>query len=1610
MFKRIRELAHITEEQYLAGLTGLTEDQLFAEGAPDFTRDGLPDGATLCPMFTNSKSGAFFFFTTDMCFLIKTVGPDEVKVLRDMLSDYLAHYERNPDSMINKIIGAYSSDLCAEPFIVMMSTFPLNKDIAMHEVYDLKGSMHGREIKEKEKQAKVVIYKDNDFDQNPQRSFKLTNERRTWFLTRLKADVEFLRRHSLIDYSLLVGIHFRDKKSDLSFHDTNCIEAREGVQEVYYVEIIDYLIEYGGKKKLEHKIRGGMVNKLSKKSRDLDYSALSVTEPTEYSERMVHFITEKTPLASMTSHRRRSSTLSLAGMVAPGALPAASPDPASAGRGRSGRGGGMTLPGVDAAAMEQLMLLSSNGAGQESPAEASPVKSDGEESEDEPQDEDDALGAIEEGGEEDGDEEEDNDDDDGDGEQTDDADLLGEYRIKNPCMLRAGSDIKSAQSVTLDPGDTIEITEVVKLSSGLVRLQCSEGWLSLKPHLVEKVEEEDEEDAVAELQPTPRKMKRPAPSGSGSKSDDRRHSVAVQGKRGGGLLDTEPSSKLDGMEEKMFQVTQTHIKKTSSQIDLKIGGMGLTLFAKGSLLQSFLYQDLTSWSADDGGSTFTIHTKMGATYSFGAEGDAIEMATLMQSYAESVHRASAADRATALLGEYRVKSKAILRAAVETKSEQAGTLKPGQIVEVLQTSVNADGVVRMRCAEGWFSNKPHLVEKIDPSSSFELGANSSLGSPRTPGSPKLRRSLTRRASVAVTDVSTVSALQEDLARSLGVAEEKVFEVTQKHIKKAPARVQLKVGGMGVTLFNGPVHLESLLYARVKGWNATREALVIEVKGDPDVTIRTTEAAEIARLMKSHAESVAHVFKNREGDRGSGSIMEKLQRQDSNGSNGSPRGLALISDEGEVRDSDPSQTASPALSGAETPETQPAAESGGDAGAGDSILDPDASRDLSPTPRETAPSSSTGADVLIQLYDMVVDLMERDASSVTSIWLGAYVTVEGHGQLLKRYAGTNPFDDQPPFNTPRDGRTVHDIMHRLLDVKGIQVDPRDSEAIGTDLSPHARALARSSSIQDLSLQMLMEGVPPGSSPRHSPSPIPRAIEDSPGRGGLDEMDVLEREMAELNADGAPTAAEVAALRSELAEQAKHHADALAAVKSEYVESQAAASRAQEQIQEEREQRSAIADAHNAQAATEAARMSALEADLVEVKHDRDLARAEAERAAARLAAEAEATVPATTPDDHAPAKPAGAHQLQELAAMRKQRDGLLESTAQQRRELEQARAVSSQQAQQIREMDAVHKAAAAAQSVESSRLRADIAERAEVVAAMAASAALPADDIDEAVRLQQRVRELESQLATGQQVSASATAADASMLTIEVERLQAENVGLGKELATYRSRHAQQCNEHAELLSENSKLHSQLRRHASEQQHTVSELRELRSTYDELVNVTQSMSLRTESAQLPGQDPSWEPTRLDISDGNGFDTVRARAEAVQRQVEALEQEMRDLVIAGPFSPKAQPSSAELAASSTPQLSPLRSPPRALSPEALLGSPSSSPTGNGSAPTAPFELGEFLRKPDIQLEKYESRLRAQGALSVEALLNTSLAQLNEMGMTTVEKLRLRRARNE
>lgn len=121
------------------------------------------------------------------------------------------------------------------------------------------------------------------------------------FLAQLDKDVNFLYEHELIDYSLLVGISFQDGADGVTDRGTRALVAKRGVREVYYVELIDYLIKYGAKKKLESNLRGGLVQ-LKAENRGLEFSALSVTQPAEYADRMMAFIRSKAPLV-----RKRTS-------------------------------------------------------------------------------------------------------------------------------------------------------------------------------------------------------------------------------------------------------------------------------------------------------------------------------------------------------------------------------------------------------------------------------------------------------------------------------------------------------------------------------------------------------------------------------------------------------------------------------------------------------------------------------------------------------------------------------------------------------------------------------------------------------------------------------------------------------------------------------------------------------------------------------------------------------------------------------------------------------------------------------------------------------------------------------------------------------------------------------------------------------------------------------------------------------------------------------------------------------------------------------------------------------------------------------------------------------
>lgn len=239
---------------------------------------------------TNSKSGEFFFFSGDFRFLVKTISSKEASVLQHMLPAYQAYIRECPDSWLVRFAGLVRFEVPEMPsrfFIVMSNVF--EGAPKMHDTFDLKGSMYSRKKKEGES-----IGKDQDWFDSGQR-LCLDEVTRRRFCEVHEKDVEFLLSHRVMDYSMLVGIHRPVQVSEDVEVDPDeaaaVAAARRGdlpsalVGEdgtLYFVGIIDFLIEYGFRKRTEnilHIMKGHADD-------------ASCVPPDQYGERQVQFLRE----------------------------------------------------------------------------------------------------------------------------------------------------------------------------------------------------------------------------------------------------------------------------------------------------------------------------------------------------------------------------------------------------------------------------------------------------------------------------------------------------------------------------------------------------------------------------------------------------------------------------------------------------------------------------------------------------------------------------------------------------------------------------------------------------------------------------------------------------------------------------------------------------------------------------------------------------------------------------------------------------------------------------------------------------------------------------------------------------------------------------------------------------------------------------------------------------------------------------------------------------------------------------------------------------------------------------------------------------------------------
>lgn len=250
---------------------------------------------------SEGKSGAFFYFTQDRKYVVKTMTHEELRSLLCMLPQYCTFIQNQPNTFVTRFFGCHALKMYGKTvfFMVMQSVF--DTKLQIHERFDLKGSWVGR-LEGRKPTGSLAICKfcsgeyivggshdqlcnvrgegnlRHQYDQvgkdlNWNRHMALPKATARELARQLLIDSDFLCKINCIDYSLLVGIHHRSfnvshsspaaQYGQVDADVEGCPSMIEGGMTVdavhgpgiYFIGLVDILQQWNFRKKMEHFIR-----------------------------------------------------------------------------------------------------------------------------------------------------------------------------------------------------------------------------------------------------------------------------------------------------------------------------------------------------------------------------------------------------------------------------------------------------------------------------------------------------------------------------------------------------------------------------------------------------------------------------------------------------------------------------------------------------------------------------------------------------------------------------------------------------------------------------------------------------------------------------------------------------------------------------------------------------------------------------------------------------------------------------------------------------------------------------------------------------------------------------------------------------------------------------------------------------------------------------------------------------------------------------------------------------------------------------------------------------------------------------------------------------------
>lgn len=169
-----------------------------------------------------------------------------------MIKDYSARITSEPCSYLSKIFGAYKIKIenCSTVRVVLMENLLSRMENPI--MFDLKGSKKNRKLSmtsynDIDSMPRNRVYKDLDFI-DIVTDIQLDSFEMPEVLESIELDTELLRKHKLMDYSLLMGL------DDRPFLNSSMCKGNKVIKIGKYsivIGIIDYFQAYNIKKKIE---------------------------------------------------------------------------------------------------------------------------------------------------------------------------------------------------------------------------------------------------------------------------------------------------------------------------------------------------------------------------------------------------------------------------------------------------------------------------------------------------------------------------------------------------------------------------------------------------------------------------------------------------------------------------------------------------------------------------------------------------------------------------------------------------------------------------------------------------------------------------------------------------------------------------------------------------------------------------------------------------------------------------------------------------------------------------------------------------------------------------------------------------------------------------------------------------------------------------------------------------------------------------------------------------------------------------------------------------------------------------------------------------------------